>query len=269
MRELSGDNLQGIINRVIYTFYNFIRGMLGYGCFLKSKYWHPNQIGKESGSPGRKYLNQYLLSELPKIKKVSKVNILDLGCGSGYIRNILSRLGYCGEYDGVDIKKNINFDKFNKRCFKNTFIKSEAEKVKSQKKYDIIFTITSLEHMKNDFLVINKCNNLLKKNGSQVHIIPSFYLLFLFFGHGYRQYYPCRIKGLFKSKNYKIDRLGGLFSYLLHFFYITIPLIFFKTKTKQNSNVYNTLVHISNYFDKFMPIFSYLYVVVVKRNNNL
>lgn len=227
MKEISGDRLSNKKDRFFYLCYNLIRGIKGYACNIRSEYWHPNKLEDGKGSPGRKYLNQFLLQELLKIIQIREVDVLDVGCGSGYVRTILTDLGYQGYYTGIDIYRHKDFDKHETYSFKSILVESKIENFKTDKKFNLILSNSTLEHIENDALAISKCNYLLKPGCSQIHIIPSFWSLFLYLWHGYRQYNPKRIKILFIHKQYKVYRLGGLFSFFLHLFFITIPVSFF------------------------------------------
>ena len=74
-----------------------------------TKFFSPKKIEKEQASPGRIYSDQFLYEKLKKIIPQSanqkEISILDIGCGSGYVRKIFFNLGYKLFYNGVDIKK--------------------------------------------------------------------------------------------------------------------------------------------------------------------
>ena len=175
-------------------------------------------------------------------------------------------MGYKGHYTGIDINQHKDFDKESTYPFKSILIESKMEDFESDKKFDLVLSNCALEHIKNDALVISKCDYFLKPGGIQIHVIPSFWSLFLYLWHGYRQYNPKRIKSLFNQKHYKVYRLGGFFSFFLHLFFITIPVIFFRTNKLIDLSWYPKLIEICNRFDKVLPILSYFYVVVVKKD---
>jgi len=143
-------------------------------------------------------------------------------------------------------------------------VESRIEDFETDKKFDLVLSITALEHIENDVFTIHKCDYLSKPEGIQIHIIPSFWLLFLMFFHGYRQYTPKRIKSLFNQKQYRVYRLGGLFSFFLALFYITIPEVLFGISFRGLS-LCPKLVGICNRLDRALPICSSLCVVVIRK----
>jgi len=199
MKEISGDKSLNKKDKFLYLAHNFVRGIVGNTCQIRSKYWHFKKLGDGKSSPGRKILNQFLFQELSNIIPIGEIDMLDLGCGSGYFRNILADLGYRGCYTGIDIYKHKDFDNNGIYLFKSIFIESKIESFETRKKFDLVLSNTALEHIENDAFAISKCASFLKPGGSQLHIIPSFWSLFLYLWHGYRQYNPKRIKSLFKQ----------------------------------------------------------------------
>lgn len=233
-----------------------------------TKYWRPKKVKETRKSPGREYSDEFLYQNLPEILPGKEIKMLDIGCGSGHIREIFHDLGYRLFYTGVDIKKHKQFEQFNKYALNSNFIQSAIENFNTKNKYNLVFSNSTLEHIENDTLAISKAWQLLEKGGIQIHIIPSFWSLFLYlWWHGYRQYNPKRIKNLFNQKDYKIYRFGGLFSFFLHLFFITIPVFLFRTHKLRKSAVYPKLLKVSNTLDKILPICSSLYIVITENEN--
>ncbi|GAG77522.1 unnamed protein product, partial [marine sediment metagenome] len=215
-------------------------------------------------SPTRNYVNKFLDNFLKELTALGKINILDIGCGSGYIREILAGYSFSGDYTGVDIQKHKDFEKYNLKNFSSVFIKSRIEDFKTNKKFDLIISNFVLEHVEDDFDVISKCDELIKRGGIQIHILPSFWSLFLYLWHGYRQYNPKRLKKLFSYRDFEVFRLGGFFSFKLHLFFITIPVLIFHNDKLRNKSFYPGLVRMSSKLDKVLTFLSTFYVVVVK-----
>ena len=67
-------------------------------------------------------MDAFLSEKLEKILPNKNINILDIGCGSGYIRKIFTEIGYNIDYTGLDVKKHIDFDKLNGK-----FVNSKIE----------------------------------------------------------------------------------------------------------------------------------------------
>ena len=92
-----------------------------------TKYWHPKKIRKTSDSPGREYSNEFLYENFSGLLSNKEIKILDIGCGSGYVREIFHDLGYRLFYTGVDIEKHKDFERFNKCALNSNFIKTKIE----------------------------------------------------------------------------------------------------------------------------------------------
>ncbi|MBW1933119.1 MAG: hypothetical protein JRI56_08925 [Deltaproteobacteria bacterium] len=81
----SGDRLLSKKDKLTYFVYNFISGVSGYSCDIKSTYWHTDKLEKDRSFPTRNYLNQFLIQEIPKMLPIGRIDVLDVGCGSGYL----------------------------------------------------------------------------------------------------------------------------------------------------------------------------------------
>jgi SAM-dependent methyltransferase len=252
-----------------YIVSNLVDGIGGYACRMRTTHWHSNTLEHGVGSPGRKYLNSFLCHELPNMTAIGNIDVLDIGCGSGYFQRLLADMGYRGSYIGMDICRHTDFDKSRTDVFKADYVQSKIEDFETVGKFDLILSNTALEHIENDALAIAKCNEMLKPGGVQIHIVPTFWSLFLYLVHGFRQYSPKRVKAMFLGTNYKVYRLGGLFSFLLHVSFITIPVFGFKTDRLRDLGIYPKLVEMCNVLDRLAPVCSCLYVVVARNVGNI
>lgn len=219
MRQISGDRKLSMGEKLLYMLLNFAKGIWGYRVFWPSTYWQGNKPLEVMASPGRKCIDDFLYQNLPKLLQRKEISVLNIGCGSGYIRKILHELGYQVNYTGLYIVKHSDFDKFAEYTKHSEFVQSSIENTSILQKYDFVVSVTALEHMKNDELALRKSLQMTKREGVQIHIVPTFWSLFLYFSHGYRQYTPARVKKLFEKANVETYRLGGMFSFFLHLFF--------------------------------------------------
>ena len=150
MKEISADKKLSIKDLLWYLVYNFFRGVWGFRTFLKSTYWHTSHIGNGSDSPGRKYLDAFFEKKLPELLPRKDISVLDIGCGSGYIRKILHDLGYRVTYTGVDTVLEDDFDSYTRYADESKFIKKPIEKFETEEKFDLVFSLCALEHIEND-----------------------------------------------------------------------------------------------------------------------
>ena len=101
-----------------------------------------------------------------KIKPLSGVNILDIGCGGGLLSEPMSRLG--ANVTGIDASdKNIKIAKLHskKNNLKINYLCSSPEKLKEKKKFDVILNMEIVEHVEDINFFLKSCSQLLKKNG--------------------------------------------------------------------------------------------------------
>lgn len=99
-------------------------------------------------------------------KPFKNINILDIGCGGGLVCEPLKRLG--ATVTGIDAsKQNIEVAKFhaNEMNLNIDYIHCEPEKLKINKKFDVILNMEVVEHVSNIDLFIEHCSQLIEKNG--------------------------------------------------------------------------------------------------------
>ena len=99
-------------------------------------------------------------------KPLKNINILDVGCGGGLLCEPLKRLG--ATVTGIDAsKQNIEVAKFhaNEMNLNIDYIHCEPEKLKIDKKFNVILLMEVVEHVSNIDLFIDHCAKLTEKKG--------------------------------------------------------------------------------------------------------
>ena len=116
-----------------------------------------------------KYIKENIISNF-KLKNgrkpLKKINILDIGCGGGLLAEPMQRLG--ANVTGIDASiKNIKIAKLHakKNLLNINYICSSPEKLKINKKFDVILNMEIVEHVEDIQFFLKTCSNLLKKNG--------------------------------------------------------------------------------------------------------
>ena len=139
---------------------------------MAAEWWDPSGKFKplHKFNPIRiKYIKENIISSFKlktKKKPLDKINILDIGCGGGLLSEPMTRLG--ANVTGIDASiKNINIAKLHakKNNLKINYLCSSPEKLKIQKKFDVILNMEIVEHVEDINYFINSCSKLLKKNG--------------------------------------------------------------------------------------------------------
>ena len=162
-----------------------------------------------------------------KKKPLDKINILDIGCGGGLLSEPMTRLG--ADVTGIDASiKNINIAKLHakKNNLKINYLCSSPEKLKVQKKFDVILNMEIVEHVEDINFFINSCSKLLKKNGlmfvatlnktlkSYIFAIvgAEYVLRWLPIGtHDWEKFVrPEDLKKILSKNNLKLEKLDGM-----------------------------------------------------------
>lgn len=113
-------------------------------------------------------------------------NILDAGCGSGVFTFEIAKKLPDSKITGIDIDNQIiqiNKKITQKAGFKNCFFENQDIcKMNIKNKFDLIISIDTLEHIKNDFVVLKNFYNALIKEGKIIIHVPGYYRRWFFFG---------------------------------------------------------------------------------------
>ena len=139
---------------------------------MAAEWWDPSGKFKplHKFNPIRiRYIKENIINSFKlksKKKPLDKINILDIGCGGGLLSEPMTRLG--ANVTGIDASsKNIDIAKLHakKNQLKINYLCSSPEKLKIQKKFDVILNMEIVEHVEDINFFINSCSKLLKKNG--------------------------------------------------------------------------------------------------------
>jgi len=116
-----------------------------------------------------KYIKENIIKHFNIDKKtfpLSKLKILDIGCGGGLITEPMCRLG--ANVTGIDAsEKNIKIAKahIKKNKLKINYKCASPENFNHKEKFDVILNLEIVEHVEDIELFIEKSSKLLKKNG--------------------------------------------------------------------------------------------------------
>ena len=139
---------------------------------MADEWWDPHGKFKplHKFNPIRiKYIKENIIDQFKtsnKVKPLSGINILDIGCGGGLLSEPMCRLG--ANITGIDASiKNIKIAKLHAKRneLKINYICSSPEKLKIAKKFDVILNMEIVEHVEDISFFLKSCSKLLKKNG--------------------------------------------------------------------------------------------------------
>lgn len=272
VKEISGDigpnNPLSLKEKLIYLGYNFIRGALGGFSRLSTRAWKGRPVSNGSDSPARTYIDGFILAELPVLVPKRSIRVLDIGCGTGYMRELLERAGFSGEYVGVDVYEDVEFSVYESKVFTSTLICAPIADAALSGEFDLVISNTALEHISDDREAVRRGQEVLVPGGIAIHIVPSFWALFLYLFHGYRQYSRKSLHRLFKGADSSVFRLGGVGTFLLHLCAILIPERFLGTSIR-GGRWYPIAMRYAYKLDRLLPAGSSMYGVVLRKPESM
>mgnify|MGYP003310803307 CR=1 FL=1 len=139
---------------------------------MANEWWDPEGKFKplHKFNPTRiKYIKENIINNFKlknKSKPLSGIKILDIGCGGGLLSEPMSRMG--ANVTGIDASdKNIKIAKLHskKNKLKINYLCSSPEKLKIEKKFDVILNMEIVYHVDDVDFFLKSCSKLLKKNG--------------------------------------------------------------------------------------------------------
>ena len=139
---------------------------------MANEWWDPEGKFKplHKFNPTRiKYIKENIINNFKlknKSKPLSGIKILDIGCGGGLLSEPMSRMG--ANVTGIDASdKNIKIAKLHskKNKLKINYLCSSPEKLKIEKKFDVILNMEIVEHVEDIDFFLKSCSKLLRKNG--------------------------------------------------------------------------------------------------------
>ena len=139
---------------------------------IAEEWWNPNGKFKplHKFNPIRiEYIKDNIIKTLKlnnQNKPLDKISILDIGCGGGLLSEPMCRMGAI--VTGIDASiQNIKVAKIHSKNnnLKIEYICASPEKLRTNKKFDVILNMEIVEHVENIDFFLKSCANLLKKNG--------------------------------------------------------------------------------------------------------
>ncbi len=236
--EINGDNPMPATRRVRYIVRNVLRNFRRSTGPIATKKWRlPHSVLTDSGirttSPARVLAEAFIVHELPNLIADRRIRVLDVGCGSGRMSDLLGKAGFAGHYVGVDVQNRFAGARWQGGSFTTEFVEGDAHDLVLQPDFDLIISNSALEHVPDDGRLIARLQTLLAHGGLQVHLVPSTWALFLFLWHGYRQYGRAAIAARFPGQPPLVYWLGGAACFLVHFMLITVPEMLFRQSLRK------------------------------------
>ena len=262
--EISGDGHMSVTDRLRYLYRNALRNMRPRRHSIRAETYHPRTMtdAMAMASPSRALTLSFLETKLPTVQPHTTVRVLDVGCGSGFMSDTLAALGYGGVYTGIDIGDRFRTNVAHPDAFERTFVNADAHTFETDEPYDLILSFSALEHIPDDQKLIAHLDTILAENGAHLHIVPAAWGLPLYLWHGFRQYSLADIEQRFGSSGLKVYALGGFFSFMLHFIFITVLEMLLRLPARKAlRRPYMALHRACLRLDRFVPLVPSAYVV--------
>lgn len=204
-------------------------------------------------SPGRALTEAFVLEQLPRMLHARNIRVLEIGCGSGSLTRLLSEAGFTGTYVGIDV--NDRFDRSDQPGFQRSFVLSDANQFEMDEKFDLVISVSALEHIPTDRGLIRRLSGFVAPGGVQVHFVPTGWGLPVYLWHGYRQYSRVSLFERFGSHSTTLFGMGGAASFILHFIFITMGELVIPLRLRQRfPNLYGSLLDRCLRMDRFIPL---------------
>lgn len=252
--EISGDGDMTISQRLRYLVVNLMRNFRRSGAELRHCNFFSDRLSRTSAmaSPGRVLTEAFLGRELPKLLSPGEIRVLEIGCGSGSLTKLLAEFGYRGSYVGVDVAD--RFDRSMTNGFRRDFIRIDAHDFKTDGQFDLVISVSALEHIPEDHRLIQQLSGFVAPGGLQLHFLPSPWGLPAYLWHGYRQYTFAALGERFNINRVVGYSLGGIASFLLHFTFITLGEMLLPLRLRQRlPRLYGRLLDSSLRLDRWLP----------------
>lgn len=268
-REISGDGHMSVADRFRYLWRNALRNMRPRRRTLRAEAYHPDTITDAwaMASPSRALTLSFLETTLSAVQPKTNLRVLDIGCGSGFMSDTLAALGYQGVYTGIDIGDRFHTNVAHPDAFQRNFVNADAHTFQADEPYDLIISFSALEHIPEDPKLIAHLDTVLSEDGTHLHIVPTAWGLPLYLWHGFRQYSLADIEQRFGATDVRVYALGGLFSFVLHFTFITVMEMLLRVPVRKRlPGLYKSLHRACLRLDQIAPIAPAAYVICSKPN---
>lgn len=140
------------------------------------------------------------------VKNKENINLLDIGCGSGAMLNVLKQYGKTTGLDNSDTAI-----KMSKSVFDGNIVQDDIfnEDTLNNQSFDCITILDVIEHMDKDYLIPDRIHKLLNENGICIVTVPAY--MWLWSTHDdinehKRRYTKKQLISLFKTNNLTIEK---------------------------------------------------------------
>lgn len=260
--ELNGDLRLAALDRWRYVSGNLLRN-IGRSSLRPKRFAPGPADARGAPSPSRALTHLFFDLELAGVRPPGRLRVLEIGCGSGSLAGHLARLGYGGEYVGVDLGNRFAADAAADAAFARTFHQMDIHEFRCDRPFDLILSVSALEHIPDDDRLVRRLGAMLTPDGAQVHLLPSGWGLAAYLWHGWRQYPTHAIERLFDMRRTTVWAIGGAGSLALHVLFITVPELLLRSSFRGRwPEAYSRMLRCALRIDRYLPWTPVGYAVV-------
>lgn len=247
---------------VRFVIFNLVKNILGFRFDIKTIAF-PHKTENPAESPCRQIVTSIIAKEFQDTKFHNR-SVLELGCGSGYFLTKIN-LDQTTQYHGYDLRACLQ------SCENKKIYQTNLEKVSTfPALYDLIISVTFLEHVRNPARVLRIAHRSLKPAGKHFHIVPNGASLFLYGPHGWRQFNGKELKRIseeFSDSSIRYYHAGGLGTFLAHLLVITIAEQTLKYPFRQKlPRVYQKILDFASFCNFFVSLGAPVAVIQIDKN---
>jgi SAM-dependent methyltransferase len=252
-----GDRALDAAGKRRFLFGNLAANIAGAFTPLNLRRFRPTALRSDEAAPSpmRALVDTFLMEELPRrLDPARAISALDIGGGTGYARRLLARAGYTGSYLAVDPVAEETFGARGDAAFASELAKEPFETFRSERRFDLVLSVTSLEHVADDEACAENARRLRAPGGVEIHIVPGGWSLPCYLWHGLRQFSRGRMAAVFGKRGEAVAffALGGLGTLLLQFFGVTVPERWLRRKLR-GGRLYPKLLRAAWALDQICP----------------
>ena len=167
--------------------------------------------------------NRIVAAMLKKVtlNRSEKYPVLEIGCGTGNVLKILAQVFPNKTVVGMDLF--LEGLKYAKRCSSAVLVQGDMHQLPFKKPFEIIGLFDVLEHLPDDFQVLENLRGILRKNGVLLLTVPAHPMLWSYFdeaSHHCRRYRAGELRQKLVQAGYEVEHLT---QYMMSIF----PMVWF------------------------------------------
>lgn len=230
---------------------------------------------RDGPSPIRLYMDVALQQAINRHCPVTGAFVLDIGCGRGGYSKEFTNKGVAGEYFGLDLTASPEWQALQGDLsgLRVSFLAMPVQEIDYvHRQFNFSFSLSTLHYIDNDTDALEKVYEHTVPGSYSVHCVPSLWSYLQFINQGVRRYSAQGLRDATTNAGFEvleIRKLGGAFSFLLHWLWITNleTGLMLPAMRKQSTMLkfYTRLLRTCVALDRFAPFMEAGYYVLARK----